>query len=343
MARRLVFVLLLLAFGGVAVADTGGRIGGGSWGGGGGGGHSYTPSYSYSSSSSSHDYGHTSYSYSHYSHGDGLPWWVYLILIGGGIIVQIVKSSASNDNLSYSPSTSYSNYGGGYTTADAVDVSVLRIAIDGRARKFVQAELARIAKAADTTTQEGRATTLREVAMMLRRLRDAWIYGGAVNEQMTHRNNAKQIFDRHVDATRARFKHETVANVQGQITTTAGGDYIPRAAEGEGVILITLVIAARTELFTVLKIGDGEDLRKALESAGSRTANDIVAMEIIWQPSEDADRMSSIELELKYPHPQVIKIQNALAGKTFCAYCTGPFPAELVSCPHCGAPARDAA
>jgi hypothetical protein len=46
-----------------------------------------------------------------------------------------------------------------------------------------------------------------------------------------------------------------------------------------------------------------------------------------------------MELEAKYPRPDLIPIQGALVGNTFCSYCGGPFPAELVSCPHCGAPA----
>jgi hypothetical protein len=100
-------------------------------------------------------------------------------------------------------------------------------------------------------------------------------------------------------------------------------------------------VAARTELFTVAHIGSGEDLRKALEAASHRPASDLVAIEIIWQPAEDADRLSSMELEAKYPPPELIPITGALVGKTFCTYCGGPFPAELVSCPHCGAPARE--
>jgi hypothetical protein len=92
----------------------------------------------------------------------------------------------------------------------------------------------------------------------------------------------------------------------------------------------------------VKNIGTGEDLRTALEGAPHRAASDLVAIEIVWQPSEETDRMSSMELEAKYPHPELIPIANALVGKTFCEYCGGPFPAELVSCPHCGAPARDA-
>jgi uncharacterized membrane protein len=177
---------------------------------------------------------------------------------------------------------------------------------------------------------------LREVGLMLRRIRDAWVYGGAVNEPMRVLRDAKAVFDRHVDDARAKFRHETVANVQGHTTTSAPPTYTPRSEEGEGLILVSIVVAARSDLFNVAHIGDGEDLRKALEAASHRPASDLVAIEIIWQPSEDSDRMSSLELEAKYPHPQLIPIRGALVGKTFCAFCGGPFPAELVSCPHCG-------
>jgi uncharacterized membrane protein len=238
------------------------------------------------------------------------------------------------------PSIDYSNVVSSYEPLDAVDVSVLRIAIDGRARKFVQTELAKVAKVADTATEDGRLVMLREVALMLRRVRDAWVYGGAVNEPMRDLNGARAAFERHVDNTRARFTTETVSNVQGQRQLTAAPGFTPRSDEGEGLILVSIIVAARTELFTVAQIGSGEDLRTALEAAAHRPASDLVAIEIVWQPSEADDRLSSIELEAKYPRPDLIPITNALVGKAFCTYCGGPFPAELVSCPHCGAPAR---
>ncbi|HSD91133.1 MAG TPA: DUF1517 domain-containing protein, partial [Kofleriaceae bacterium] len=220
-----------------------------------------------------------------------------------------------------------------------VDVTVLRIAIDGRARKFVQNELTRIAGVADTKTKEGRAAMLREVAVMLRKLRDAWVYGGAINEPMRVIGAAKNVFDKHVDDARSRFQEETIRNEQGVVTKTAASEYNPRGDEGAGLILVSIIIAARSELFTVNRIGDGDDLRRALESASQLMPGNLVALEVVWQPSEEADRLSSMELEAKYPRPDLIPIQNALVGKTFCTYCSGPFPAELVSCPHCGAPA----
>jgi uncharacterized membrane protein len=222
---------------------------------------------------------------------------------------------------------------------DGVDVSVIRIAIDGRSRKFVQTELGRIAKTADTGTPEGRVVMLKEVALMLRKLRDAWVYGGAVNEPMRTPAASKAAFDKHADDARARFHEEVIRNADGALQTRAASDYTPRSDEGEGLILVTIVLAARKELFSVSRIGEGEDLRLALESASKLNAGGLVAIEIIWQPAEETDRLSSMELEAKYPRPDLIPIQNALVGKVFCSYCTGPFPAELVTCPHCGAPA----
>jgi len=260
---------------------------------------------------------------------------VALVVIGVMFAIGRLVAERKASELSYG-----SEYlGGGDVAIASVDVGVLRVALDGRARKFVQAELTRIAKVADTATPEGRATMLREVTLLLRRVRDAWVYGGAINEPMRDLAAAKQTFDRHVSDARARFLHETVSNEQGTLTSASAPELTPRSYEGEGLILVTLIVAANTELFTVASIGDGEHLRLALEAASNRTASDLVAIEIVWQPTEDNDRLSSIELEAKYPRPDLHPIRGALVGKEFCTYCGGPFPAELVSCPHCGAPA----
>lgn len=371
-ARRgwivLAFAFLIWFVGEAAAGKggTGGRMGGGSWGKSSSSSSSSrsssssSSSRSYSSSSSSRSYSSSSsgsrgyssssssggsysssggsYSYSSSGGGGGLPagGFFFVLLVGGGLaaIVLIARSSSGGG-------ASYDSYASAYVPVDAVDVTVLRIALDGRARKFVQTELGKIAQVADTSTEEGRLAMLRDVTLMLRRVRDAWVYGGAVNEPMRDIDAAKTAFDHHVDDARARFSQETISNVQGQKLLAPAGDYTPRSDEGAGLILVSIIVAARTELFTVAHIGDGEDLRKALEAASHRPASDLVAIEIVWQPSEENDRLSSMELEAKYPHPELIPITGALVGKTFCTYCGGPFPAELVSCPHCGAPARE--
>jgi len=179
--------------------------------------------------------------------------------------------------------------------------------------------------------------------VLLRKVKDAWVYGGAHNEQSAPIDRIKPVYDRHVDDARTRFERETISNVQGTKRRDAPGDLAWRSDEGEGLILVSIILAARGELYTVSSIGDGEDLRKALEAIFYIEEKQLVAVDVVWMPAEEDDRMSSIELTAKYPHPELIPIRGALVGKAFCTYCAGPFPAELVSCPHCGAPARERA
>lgn len=345
MGKRWVLCALIVLSGTLAVADTGGSMGGGSWsssssssGGGysGGGGYSSSSSSGWSSSS---DYSSSNgWSSSDSGSGGGdLPPGV-IVLIVAGMIVYVLVSMAIKGGFDHS-GVNDPLYVDDYVPVDTVDVSVLRIAVDGRARKFVQTEIKNIANETDTSTNEGRTAMLREVALLMRRLRDAWVYGGAVNEPMRSLNSAKPVFDQYVDDARSRFREETVRNEQGKKTTTAASSYTPHGDEGAGLILVSIIIAARRELFTVNRIGNGDDLRQALDAASQLTPANLVAIEVVWQPSEEEDRLSSMELEAKYPRPDLIPIQGALVGKTFCAYCGGPYPAELVSCPHCGAPA----
>jgi hypothetical protein len=91
----------------------------------------------------------------------------------------------------------------------------------------------------------------------------------------------------------------------------------------------------------VSRIVDGDDLRRALEVLSAMTAQILVEMEIVWTPADPEDRMSSVELETILPD-QVFPIAGAMVGKVVCTYCNGPFPQELMTCPHCGAPARSA-
>lgn len=344
---RSLFLVLLLLFTGGALADTGGSMGGGNWGGGGStsgrsgysggnsssGGYS-SPSRSYSSPSSSGWSSSSSSRSSRSSSDDGGSGCTvaegigatFVLLILAVIIGALIRADRPS-HTTYAP------------PPPSVDLSVLRVAVDGRARKFVQTELRRIAETADTRTDWGRAYMLHQVAFLCRRLRDAWVYGGALNYEMRAIGDAKQQFDRAVDDARSRFREEVIRNADGTITRKQPSAYVPRSDEGEGLILISIIIAARRELFNVNRLGDAEHLRLAFDAMSQLPQENLVAVEVVWQPAEENDRMSSMELEAKYPFPDIAPFPHSLVGKTFCTHCSGPFPAELVSCPHCGAPA----
>jgi uncharacterized membrane protein len=315
--------------GGVRVAhaqSTGGSMGGGSFGSGGG---------SYSGSSSSYSGSSRSYGYSRgYSSGGSMD-------CGGAgfsliVLVAFVLFIAVNMNRRKLGAGGQALGPGGRGPGGAVDVSVLRVVVDWRERKFIQGELDRIAKSADTRSTPGLVRMVREVTVVLRRVRDAWLYAGIVNAKPMRAPEAEAFFQHHAQDARTRYREELIRNAGGATATRTAGALEARTEEGEGLVVITLIVAARGNLLDFHDLADAEQVRRCLESLGNLTSAGLVAVEIVWSPAAENDRMSSAELERLYPDVQKIR-GSSMAGRIHCAYCGGPFPAELESCPHCGA------
>lgn len=303
--------------------STGGSMGGGSFHS--GGGYSGGSSRSYGSSGGySGGYG---YSRSYSSGADtcgSAGFSLVIILFFVLFIVVNMKKRAGGVS------------GPGQVATNAIDVTVLRVAVDWRERKFVQAELDRIARSADTRTVPGLVRMLREVTVVLRRIRETWLYAGFVNAQPMHAPAAEAFFQQHAQDARTRFREELIRNAEGARATRTASAIEARSDEGEGLVVITLIAAARGHLLDFHDAADAEQVRRCLESLGNLTSASLVAVEIVWSPAAEDDRLSSAELEVLYPDMQKIR-GSSLAGRVHCAYCGGPFPAELLSCPHCGA------
>lgn len=337
MKRAALLIVAALALGGRAARaddETGGSMGGGDF---------SDDSSSSSSSSTSDDYSSSSPSYDfsspssggggggHSSGGGGS--WAAILFVGGCAFAAVVNAFQREQRHLRAIGGTDPVYVG---PTNACDVTVLRVGLDARARPFVQRELARIAKSADTKTADGRATMLREVALLLRRLRDSWLYGGARNEPMMSLRDAQVVYQTHVDDARAKFRTEMFRNEQGVVTTADAPALHSTSDDGPGVMLVSVIVAARHELVTVTRIDDGEELRKALEALSHFIAAELVAVEIVWMPAAEDERISSIALEAAYPAPSLIKLAAATAGKVFCEFCGSPYPAEAISCPNCG-------
>lgn len=286
---------------------TGGSMGGGSFSSGGSSGGSYSGSYSSGSS----------YSSSGSSSGSASGTGVVLLIVLVFAIVVIAAVSESNN------------------TGEDMDVTVLQLALDWRARAHVQKEMNRIAEHSDTSSQSGLVRMLREVTVTLRRNRQSWLYAGASNYPIMPREDAEAVFQRAAQRARVGFEHELLRNADGALTRGEKPELLALAEEGPGVVLITLVIAARHQLVDVHTPEDAEVMRAALESLGELTAGNLVAVEIVWSPAADKDRMSTAELTGLY---DVVAIRGAtVLGRVYCDYCDRPYTGELLSCPHCGA------
>lgn len=107
---------------------------------------------------------------------------------------------------------------------------------------------------------------------------------------------------------------------------------------------MSIIVAARRELVTVTKPGDSESLRVALEALGSLTPSTLIAVKVVWTPSDPDDRLTTVEAEqiLKAADGTYATIAGAVTGVEVCMYCEKLTPAEAISCVHCGATPQDA-
>jgi uncharacterized membrane protein len=166
----------------------------------------------------------------------------------------------------------------------------------------------------------------------------AWLYASYKDEGAHAPQNAQQVFSRIAQEYRARFQSELVRGASGSLQQQDAPGMTAKASEGEGTVVVTIVLASRRPM-QGFHVHDAAQIRNALADRGSLQGPQMVALEVIWSPAAENDRMSTAELETVYPELKLID-PNSIAGRIFCAYCSGPFPAELLNCTHCGAPAE---
>ena len=237
---------------------------------------------------------------------------------------------------SKSGSTTAANYVG---ATGGMFLSQITLGIDWRARRELQEQLARLAASGQTGTKEGRALLLRETVLALRRAELAWLYAAYKDSGPPLGGpQAQAAFQAAATEARARFRQELVRNADGTLVQNPTPEMRASASEGQGTVVVSLIVVARRGLTTVTNLGDANQIRGALQERGALDADTLVALEVVWSPAAENDRMSSAELEQNYPELRLID-PNSIAGRLFCRYCNGPFAQELLNCPHCGAPA----
>ncbi len=213
-------------------------------------------------------------------------------------------------------------------------MSRVRVGLDAQARRFVQDSLTKLAASGDTKTREGLGALLHAASRALVSSRVAWIYAGVEQLEPMLAPRAKVEHERLAQDARARFQSELVRNADGVIRREVAPALVAREHEGEGAVVVSLVVATRARLATAAASRPDEVVR-LLEQLSSLEAVDLIALEVIWSPATDADRMSTDELETRYPE---LTRLTAVGGRVYCEHCRGPYTAELARCPHCGAP-----
>lgn len=179
-----------------------------------------------------------------------------------------------------------------------MDVAVLALALDARARAKIQAELNEIANRGDTSAKGGLVIMLREALAVLRQGQAAWTHASVRNASPMPPADAEALFRVSAQKARSRFQHELVRNFAGQ-KTHAATPTLPES-DDPGRVVVTLVVAARRELRDA-KARDLASLLAALDDVAALTPEELVAMEVIWSPAAEKDRMSLDAMRSLYP------------------------------------------
>lgn len=210
--------------------------------------------------------------------------------------------------------------------------SVVRISVafGPEARAAVQGSLREITAAGGAADSRGRFESASRVAAVMRSHFASACYASVAVIHAAPAVGKGELARLSVDL-RARYGADTV----GRIRAAAPPELVANTRDGPGLVVVSLVLGVRGVVPSPGPPARKEDIQKILRLPASVT--DLVGLEVVWSPSEDADRLSSYELEALYP--ELKRLEDATdVGAVRCSSCGSGFSRELGSCPHCGAP-----
>ena len=226
--------------------------------------------------------------------GGGLFGFLVLMAVVG-LFVNALRGSGGGPALEAGGGPiSYSRPDGPASIAQ-VQVGLLASARD------LQNDLRRLASRADTTSSTGLQRVLQETSLALLRNPDLWVYANAEVGQVPFAS-AESTFNRLSMAERSKLDRELTTNVGGQ-RSSEGAKAAGDSDATSDFIAITLLVASRNRL-TLKGATTAEALRQTLQILGGMGADDLLALEVIWQPEGAGEVLSTEELLTAYPDLQ---------------------------------------
>jgi len=280
-----------------ALAASGGRIGGGSF-------RSAPMPRSYSGGYSGGGYGGGGYQRGYGGGGIGFPFIVPFFFGGGGLFGFLVLMAVVGLVLNAfrgggGGSALPAGMGGGdlQRTDGPVAIAQLQVGLLASARELQQ-DLRNLAASSDTGTSSGLQRVLQESTLSLLRHPDLWVYANAEVGQLPFQA-AESTFNRLSMTERSKLSGEITTNVSGAVGRGAGRSAGDADATSD-YIAVTLLVASRSRI-TLKPVNGSEDLREALRVIGSVPSDQLLALELIWQPEGAGDVLSADELITAYP------------------------------------------
>jgi uncharacterized membrane protein len=166
----------------------------------------------------------------------------------------------------------------------------------------LQDDLRRLAGSADTASSEGLQRVLQETSLSLLRNPDLWVYANLEQGQVPFLS-AESTFNRLSVQERSKLSRELTTNVAGRRSAPGSGALVGSSDATSDYVAITLLVASRHRL-DLKGSSTADDLRESLQKLGGVGADDLLALEVIWQPEGAGEALSTEELLTAYPQLQ---------------------------------------
>lgn len=240
--------------------------------------------------------------------GFGLPFVVPMFGFGGGLLGFLVLMAILGLMVNAVRSAGSPSYGGadgdggGGALAGPVSIAQVQVGLLPSAKEL-QADLRRMAATADTASTSGLRRVLQETTLSLLRNPELWVYANVESAQVPF-SAAEGTFNRLSMQERSKLSKELTINVSGQRGEAASAAIAPGASDATSdYIAVTLLVASRSAL--ALKAShSAESLRETLQQLGAVGDDDLIALEVIWQPEGAGEVLTSEELLTAYPQLQ---------------------------------------
>jgi len=222
--------------------------------------------------------------------GGGL-FTLLLLVIVAGVIMQAFRGRGDGE---------------GITGMDSkVSVAKIQVGLLASARSLQQ-ELTRLALESDTSSSEGLATVTRETAVSLMRHPEYWVYVSSASEN-TKFALAEQKFNSLVMSERSKLNTETLSNVGGRVLQGKTAASLPSEGSlsiedpSEYIVVTMLLAVAGDSLSKLPTLRSSEDLQAALSVIGSVPEDNLLAVEILWEPQSENYTLTNDEVLTVYP------------------------------------------
>lgn len=223
--------------------------------------------------------------------GGGGLFTILLLVIVAGAIMQAFRGNGNGEGIT--------------GMASKVSVAKIQVGLLSSARSLQQ-ELTRLALESDTSTSEGLATVTRETAIALMRHPEYWVYVSSANEN-TKFALAEQKFNSLVMSERSKLNAEVLSNVGGRVLQGKTAAALP--SEGSSgledpseYIVVTLLLAVAGETLSKLPtLRSSTDLQSALSVIGSVPTDNLLAVEVLWEPQSEDYTLTNDEVLTIYP------------------------------------------